>query len=96
MCCVLTILLVLGPRAGIFFWWLFNPARFKLAFTGSFIWPLLMSIFIPWTTIMYMLVFPGGVKGFEWVWIGLGLACDILWYLGGGFRKKVPGYQGQY
>jgi hypothetical protein len=59
MCCLFTVLVFLGPRAGILVWWLLQPARWNAAFT-SFIWQLLGFIFVPWTTIMYVLVFPGG------------------------------------
>ncbi len=34
--------------------------------------------------------------GWDWLWIALGVVADIAWYAGGGFRKRVPGYRGQY
>jgi hypothetical protein len=43
---------------------------------------------------MYVIVAPGGVVGFDWLWLGLMLVADILWYTGGGFRKRIPGYEG--
>ena len=95
MCCILTSLLLLGPRFALLIWWLFNPARFNLAFS-SWIWALLGTIFLPWTMIMYLIVFPGGVVGLDWLWMGLGLLADIAWYAGGGFRRRVPGYSGSY
>jgi hypothetical protein len=95
MCCVFTILLLIGPRAAILFWWLLNPLRFDLAF-NNWIVPLLTSIFLPWTMIMYMIVFPMGIVGFDWLWLGLGFLADIGWYLGGGFRKRAPGYRGDW
>jgi hypothetical protein len=95
MCCLFTVLVFLGPRAGILVWWLLQPARWNAAFT-SFIWQLLGFIFVPWTTIMYVLVFPGGIAGFDWVWLGLGLVADIAWWSGAAARKRVPGYSGQY
>ncbi len=58
--------------------------------------PLLGFIFVPWTTIMYVLVFAGGVTGFDWVWLGLGLLADVAWWAGGAARRHVPGYTGQY
>jgi hypothetical protein len=87
-------LVFLGPRAGILIWWLINPVRWELAF-NSFIWPFLGFIFLPWTTLMYVIVAPvGGVTGFDWVWMGLAVLSDISMYAGGGFgnRKRVPGY----
>lgn len=95
MCCLFTVLVFLGPRAGILVWWLLQPARWNAAFQG-FLVPLLGFIFVPWTTMMYVLVFPGGVAGFDWVWLGLGLLADIAWWSGAAARKRVPGYTGQY
>lgn len=95
MCCLFTVLVFLGPRAGILVWWLLQPARWNAAFQG-FLMPLLGFIFVPWTTMMYVLVFPGGITGFDWVWLGLGLLADIAWWSGAAARKRVPGYTGQY
>lgn len=95
MCCFLTTLVLLGPRFAILVWWLINPLRFNAAFT-NWIVPLLMAIFLPWTMIMYMIIFPGGIVGLDWLWLGLGLLADIAFYAGGGFRRRVPGYSGTY
>jgi len=43
---------------------------------------------------MYVIVAPGGVNGFDWLWIGLMVAADIASYGGGLGRKQVPGYEG--
>jgi hypothetical protein len=87
MCCLFTTLLFLGPRAGILVWWLMSPARWNLAFQ-SFIWPLLGFLFLPWTTLMYVIIFPGGITGFDWIWLGLGVLADIGMYAGGGYGNK--------
>lgn len=96
MCCFFTALVLFGPRLAILVWWLINPARWALAFPASFIWPLLGFLFLPWTTIMYVIVFTGGVVGFDWIWLGLGLLVDISSYVGGGYgnRDRMPGYSG--
>jgi len=96
MCCFFTILLLLGPRVAAPIWWLINPGRWSLAFNSSWIWPLLGIIFVPWTTMMYVIVFPGGVTGLDWLWLGLGLLSDIVWYTGAAARRRVPGYTGTY
>lgn len=95
MCCLFTVLVFLGPRAGILVWWLLQPARWNAAFQ-NFLWPLLGFIFVPWTTMMYVLVYPMGITGFDWLWLGLGLLADIGWWTGAVGRKRVPGYTGQY
>jgi len=93
MCCLVTTLLLLGPRLAILVWWLMDSARFNLAFNTEvwplhfswpfWVWPLIGGIFVPWTTLVYLIVFPGGVVGLDWAWLGLGLLLDLSSHLGG-------------
>ena len=55
---------------------------------------LLAWAFIPWTVLMYLIVYPGGIVGFDWVILILGIIADIASYTGGfyGNREQVPGY----
>ena len=100
MCCAFLSLLLLGSCIFGAFWWIFQPGRWQLAFgnwAGGaiwWIWPILGIVFLPWTTIMYVLVSPGGMNGFDWVWVGLMFVADILSYGGGYGRKQIPGYEG--
>lgn len=87
MCCLFTILLMLGPRAAILFWYLLYPLRWRGTF-DTWIWPLLGSIFLPWVTLMYVIVAPGGVVGFDWLWLGLALIVDLGSYGGGGWGNR--------
>ena len=94
MCCAFATLVLLGPRVLNALLWLFWP-QFSLAFKTEFLGPILGIIFLPWTTLMYVLVWtPTGVQPFGWFLIGLGFFADIASYLGGGYgnRKSVPGY----
>jgi len=78
---------VLGSRVAILVWWLTDPQRFNLAFKnwalpGIHAFPvwvttLLGGIFLPWTTLAYLYVFPGGIMGFEWIVLGIGLLIDL-------------------
>ena len=86
MCCLFATLVMFGPRLGILVWWLFQPWRFNMAF-NTFIWPFLGFLFLPWTTLMYLVVFPGGVTMFDWIWLGLGVLADIASY-GSGYRGR--------
>jgi len=90
MCCIFTSLFLLGPRFAALIWWLINPLRFNAAFS-TFIWPVLGIIFLPWTTLMYLSIFPGGIVGFDWILLGLGVFADMATYFGGyRERERVP------
>ena len=92
MCLFLTLLL-LGPRAAILFWWLIEPLRWSLAF-DTFVLPLLGFLFLPWTTLMYVVVGVNGLEGFDWFWIALSIFADLASYGAGAYggRGRVPGY----
>ena len=88
MCCFLTVLFFLGPRIAGIIWWLVQPVRWNAAFS-SWIWPVLGLIFLPWTTIMYVAVAPGGITGiFEWGFLILAFVIDIGAYTGGGYGNR--------
>lgn len=93
MCCIVAALFALGPRAAILVWWLVDQLRWNAAF-DSFIWPFLGFLLLPWTTLMYVIVFPGGIDGFDYVWMGLAVAFDLFSYFGGGYtnRDRIRGY----
>lgn len=92
MCCVFTTLVLFGPRLATLIWWLINPVRFTAAF-GTWIWPLLGFILLPWTTLMYLIIFPAGIVGFDWIWLGLGVLADVASHGGGawGNRDRLRG-----
>jgi hypothetical protein len=82
MCCLFTTLVLLGPRIAALVWWLFWPVKWNLAFNTT-IWPILGIIFLPWTLLMYVILFP--VAGF-WDWLILILAVIVdIGSSGGGF-----------
>ena len=97
MCCFITSLFLLGPRFATLIWWLINPLRFSAAFS-SFIWPVLGIIFLPWTTLMYLIVWSPvtGIYGLDWLWLVLAVLADLGTYAGGGYgnRDRIPGYAG--
>lgn len=80
MCFFLTLLL-LGPRAILLIWWIVNPVMWAAAFS-TFIWPLLGFLFLPWTTLMYVLVDApaGGIHFAGWFLVGLGVVLDLSSY----------------
>jgi hypothetical protein len=92
MCCFFTILVFLGPRFAAIIWWLVAPLRWVgdtvVSAFNSIIWPILGIIFLPWTTLMYVIVAPGGLLGFDWLWIALAVVADIASYGGGAFGNR--------
>ena len=96
MCCFFTTLVVFGPRLAFLIYWLLVPLKVNTAFaTFNLPWlvGLLGLIFAPWTALMYVIVFP--LTGYDWFWVGLGIAMDVFSYVGSyENRKRVPGYTG--
>jgi hypothetical protein len=85
MCCFFSVIFFFGPRLGFLVYWLIAPLRVTTVF-NTFIWPLLGLIFLPWTTLMYVLIFP--IVSFDWVWLGLALFADIAGYAASAARRK--------
>ena len=81
MCCFLLALFAVGPRFVLALEWIFGH-RIQAAFS-SWWWPLLGLIFLPWTTLMYVIVWsPGGVHGANWIAVAIGFMLDVLSYTG--------------
>jgi hypothetical protein len=81
MCCALLLLFAFGPRFVLVMEWIFGE-RIQHAFSGWW-WPLLGLIFLPWTTLMYTIVWTvGGVHGAAWIAVALGVFLDVLSYSG--------------
>ncbi|HUW03243.1 MAG TPA: hypothetical protein VMW08_12885 [Acidimicrobiales bacterium] len=75
------------------------PARWELAF-DSFLVPFIGFLIAPWTTLAYVVVAPSGVRGFDYVLLGLAVLVDILALGGSGSsgrdyqarRRMEPAY----
>jgi hypothetical protein len=80
MCCLVLVASGLGPRIVLVGIWIFGD-RIDFAF-GSWVWPLLGLLFLPWTTLFYVLMWSavGGVSGAEWLLVALGVVFDIATY----------------
>jgi len=62
----------------------------------TFIWPLLGIIFLPFTTLIYVIVYtPGiGLTGWDWFWVILAALFDIgQWVTSYSQRDEIPGMQ---
>ena len=90
MCCFITALLFAGPRLAILVWYIIQPLYVNSAF-DKFIWGFLGWLALPWSTLMYIAIYPGGIIGFDWILLGLGVFADIAGYIGGyRERARVP------
>jgi len=82
------------PRIGTFILWLARPNMFSQAFNGSWLWPLLGIIFLPFTTLMYVILWSAtGLTGWDWLWIVLAVFLDISHWSSTAYnnRNQIPG-----
>jgi hypothetical protein len=91
--CLLAFGLAVAPRVFLVLAWIFST-RWQVVWQGQWFLPLLGIVFLPYTTVMYMLVWtPTGIAGWDWLWIALGVWLDIThWAQTAANRKNVPGY----
>jgi hypothetical protein len=94
-CCLGVLLLGGAPRLALVLWWFMDPARIVGTFSGwtrtvgavvapSWIWPLAGLAVLPWTTVAYVFVAPGGLTVLEWVVLGIALLFDLSTHGGSG------------
>lgn len=79
MGCLFAIFAGFFPRLGVLFIWLARPNYFSAAFGGNLLLPVLGVIFLPFTTLMYALIWSpqSGIAGVDWLWLTLAAAIDI-------------------
>lgn len=97
MSCFTTIFLGLISRIGIVIWWLQNPQSHNLPFASwilpggltfpDWAWMVLGGIFLPWTTLAYLLLYPDGIMGYKWIVLGIALLIDLVGH-GGTYRHR--------
>jgi hypothetical protein len=88
MCCLILSVGFIGPRFALALWWIFGD-KVDRAF-DTWVWPLLGLIFAPWTTLAYVLMWsPGGVRGWEWLVVALGILADIATYTSRSASQRV-------
>jgi hypothetical protein len=83
MCgCLFVLAAAISPRFGLVLLWGFTD-RMNLAFE-SFWWALIGFIFLPWTTLVFALVYAPrqGVSGFGWVLVAFAFFVDLSTHVG--------------
>jgi hypothetical protein len=78
MGCLFLLIALLSPRLGIIVLWAFTD-YVQRAFDNNWFWPLLGLIFLPWTTLIFILVAApvGNVTFWGWIMVALGFLIDI-------------------
>jgi hypothetical protein len=78
MGCLFLLITLLSPRLGIIVLWAFTDYVFR-AFQNNWFWPLLGLIFLPWTTLIYILVAApvGNISFWGWLMVALGVLVDL-------------------
>src|SRR5262245_19763212 len=79
--CLFALLAVLSPRVALVILWIFTPLVTRV-FDQAWWWPLLGLLFLPFTTLMYVLVVaPLGPTNFwGWLLVLFGLFMDLRGY----------------
>jgi hypothetical protein len=93
MGCIFVLIAGLFPRLALFIVWVARPKMVDAAF-DTWIWPLLGFIFLPFATLMYVILWrTGGLSGWDWFWVALAAFLDLV-HWGGSWtqRRTVPGY----
>jgi hypothetical protein len=89
MCgCLFVIAAAISPRLGVFLLWAFTD-RMNIAF-DSFWWALAGFIFLPWTTLVWALVYAPreGVTGFGWVLVVFAFIVDLSTHAGSAKARR--------
>ena len=103
-CCLGVLLLAGAPRLALLLWWFMDPARIGATFRGwsttvgsitapSWIWPVIGLLLVPWTTVAFIFVSPGGLTTLEWAVLVIALLMDLSTSGGGGhaYRRSRSG-----
>jgi Flp pilus assembly protein protease CpaA len=87
MPCLIALFALIGPRIALIFTAIFS-SMITRAIDNWFV-AFLGFLFLPWTTLAYVAVYPAGINGFDYLFLGLGLAFDLFGYFGGGYSNRT-------
>jgi hypothetical protein len=86
-------------RIMLLMFWFARPVIMGSMF-GSFLIPCIGFLFLPFTTLLYVLLqssAPGGIAGLDWLWLALAAMLDLTSIATAGYanRDRIPaGYPG--
>lgn len=84
--CLLALVGAAAPRLALILMWLFTDWLGR-AF-DSFVLPLLGFLFMPFTTVIYVFVSPGGLGPFDWILLVIGILIDLGSYGSGAYGRR--------
>ncbi|NIK59242.1 hypothetical protein [Kribbella shirazensis] len=95
MGCLFALFAGVFPRFALLIVWIARPRLVDEAFDGWF-WPLLGLVFLPFATLMYVILHTGGgLTGFDWFWVFFAGILDLAhWGASWTQRRGMPGYPG--
>jgi len=98
MPCLFAMVAGIFPRLGTLIVWIARPKMFSAAFNSSWLWPILGIIFLPFTTLMYVILWsPGiGLYGWDWFWLFMAVVIDLMHWSSTIYQNRttIPGYTG--
>jgi hypothetical protein len=92
MGCIFALFGGLFPRLALLILWIARPVMVGAAFS-TFLLPLLGIIFLPFATLIYVIVYTPnvGLTGFDWFWVILAVLLDIgHWSASYTQRNQIP------
>jgi hypothetical protein len=92
MGCIFLLIAALSPRLAVLLMWIFTPWVDR-AF-GPVIWPIFGIVFLPLTTLLYVILWNTGgrgVTGWEWLLVILAIFGDLASYAGRRYARR-PAY----
>ncbi len=100
-CCLFALLLCGAPRVALLLWWFLDPVRISGTFhdwsttIGSisapqWVFPLIGLVLLPWATVAYVFMAPGGLSALEWVVLVIAVLADVGGHGGSGraYRRR--------
>ena len=92
MACLFALFAGIFPRLGLFIIWVARPARVDAAFDG-WIWPLLGLVFLPFATLIYVVLWTaGGLSSGDWFWVILAGLFDVTHLVASAAGRRSAGY----
>ena len=100
MPCLFLFIAAAFPRLGTILLWIARPVMVNAAFNNRWLIPIAGIIFLPFTTLMYVILWqPAGLlTGWDWFWLVLAVIIDISHWSSSAYqgRNYIPGYSASY